>query len=132
MDTTIDPAARPWFFCGIGGSGMLPLAQIVHGLGGSVAGSDRSFDQGRTPAKFAWLESNGFALFPQDGSGVVSRDQIVVASAAVEETVPEIARARELGCKRMSRAELNAALFNAAETGIAVAGTTSPAARPRS
>jgi UDP-N-acetylmuramate--alanine ligase len=124
MDTTIDPAARPWFFCGIGGSGMLPLAQIVHGLGGSVAGSDRSFDQGRTPAKFAWLESNGFALFPQDGSGVVSRDQIVVASAAVEETVPEIARARELGCKRMSRAELNAALFNAAETGIAVAGTS--------
>lgn len=124
MDTPIDPAARPWFFCGIGGSGMLPLAQIVHGFGGMVAGSDRSHDQGRTTAKFEWLESHGFVLFPQDGSGVTSNQQIVVASAAVEDTVPEIGRARELGCERMSRAELNAALFNAAQTGIAVAGTS--------
>ncbi|MFN6934210.1 MAG: Mur ligase family protein, partial [Tsuneonella sp.] len=124
MDTPIDPAARPWFFCGIGGSGMLPLAQIVHGFGGKVAGSDRSHDQGRTTAKFEWLESHGFVLFPQDGSGVTNNEQIVVASAAVEDTVPEIGRARELGCKRMSRAELNAALFNAAQTGIAVAGTS--------
>lgn len=103
---------------------MLPLAQIVHGYGGKVAGSDRSHDQGRTTAKFEWLESHGFVLFPQDGSGVTSNEQIVVASAAVEDTVPEIGRARELGCERMSRAELNAALFNAAHTGIAVAGTS--------
>ncbi|MCT2558159.1 Mur ligase family protein [Tsuneonella sp. YG55] len=124
MDTPIDPAARPWFFCGIGGSGMLPLAQIVHGLGGTVAGSDRSHDQGRTPAKFEWLDRHGFALFPQDGSGVTSPDQIVVASAAVEDSVPEIGKARDLGCRRMSRAELNAALFNAAGTSVAIAGTS--------
>ncbi|MXO73924.1 UDP-N-acetylmuramate--alanine ligase [Altererythrobacter aerius] len=124
MHSFIDIAARPWFFCGIGGSGMLPLAQIVRGLGGTVAGSDRSHDQGRTPEKFAWLAENGFDLFPQDGSGVTSPDQIVVASAAVEDTVPEIAKARELGCERMSRAELNAALLNAAGTGIAIAGTS--------
>ena len=103
---------------------MLPLAQIVHGLGGTVAGSDRSYDQGRTQEKFAWLERNGFTLFPQDGSGVTSAEQIVVASAAVEDTVPEIVRARDLGCPRMTRAELNAALFNAADTSIAVAGTS--------
>ena len=103
---------------------MLPLAQIVHGLGGTVAGSDRSRDQGRTPDKFAWLESAGFALFPQDGSGVTSAEQIVVASAAVEGTVPEIVRAGQLGCPRMTRAELNAALFNAAGTSVAVAGTS--------
>jgi UDP-N-acetylmuramate--alanine ligase len=124
MDTDLDPSAHLWFFCGIGGSGMLPLAQIVHGLGGTVAGSDRSRDQGRTPDKFAWLERAGFALFPQDGSGVTSADQIVVASAAVEDTVPEIVRAGQLGCPRMTRAELNAALFNAAGTSIAVAGTS--------
>lgn len=124
MDKTIEPAAHPWFFCGIGGSGMLPLAQIVHGLGGTVAGSDRSFDQGRTPAKFDWLEANGYDLFPQDGSGVTSSDQVVVASAAVEDSVPEIAKARDLGCKRMTRAELNAALFNSAEVGVAIAGTS--------
>jgi UDP-N-acetylmuramate--alanine ligase len=117
-------AGRPLFFCGIGGSGMLPLAQIAQGLGHAVAGSDRSRDQGRTPEKFAWLERHGFTLFPQDGSGVTSPEQILVASAAIEESVPEVARAKELGCQRLSRAELLAALFNQARFSIAVGGTS--------
>ena len=116
--------SHPWFFSGIGGSGMLPLALILKGLGAEIAGSDRSRDQGRTPEKFAWLESLGFDLFPQDGSGVASADQTLVASAAVEDTVPEIVRAKTLGCPRMSRAELLAALFNAASVGIAIGGTS--------
>jgi UDP-N-acetylmuramate--alanine ligase len=116
--------SHPWFFCGIGGSGMLPLALILRGQGAMIAGSDRSFDQGRTPEKFAWLESLGITLFPQDGSGITSADQVLVASAAVEDTVPEMVRARELGCARMSRAELLATLFNAAPLGIAIGGTS--------
>jgi UDP-N-acetylmuramate--alanine ligase len=119
-----DLTAHPWFFCGIGGSGMLPLALILKGHGARVAGSDRSRDQGRTPEKFAWLEQLGFDLHPQDGSGVTSPDQTLVASAAVEDTVPEVVRARELGCPRMSRAQLLARLFNAAPFGIAVGGTS--------
>lgn len=116
--------SHPWFFCGIGGSGMLPLALILKGQGAQVTGSDRSRDQGRTPEKFAWLESLGFALYPQDGSGITGADQVLVASAAVEDTVPEMVRARELGCARMSRAELLARLFNAAPQGIAIGGTS--------
>ena len=119
-----DLTSHPWFFCGIGGSGMLPLALILRGAGAQVAGSDRSRDQGRTPEKFAWLESLGFTLHPQDGSGIVSAGQTLVASAAVEDTVPEMVRARELGCPRMSRAQLLATLFNAAPTGIAIGGTS--------
>lgn len=103
---------------------MLPLALILKGMGARVAGSDRSRDQGRTPEKFAWLESLGFALFPQDGSGITSPAQALVASAAVEDTVPEVGRANALGCARMSRAELLSALFNAAPQGIAVGGTS--------
>ena len=121
---TTDLTAHPWFFCGIGGSGMLPLALILRGQGAEVAGSDRSRDQGRTPEKFAWLESLGFNVFPQDGSGIASARQTLVASAAVEETVPEVVRAKELGCPRMSRAELLARLFNAAGTGLAIGGTS--------
>ncbi|MEO5587316.1 MAG: Mur ligase family protein [Novosphingobium sp.] len=121
-DSTL--TAHPWFFCGIGGSGMLPLALILKGHGAEVAGSDRSRDQGRTPEKFAWLESLGFDLHQQDGSGIVSAEQTLVASAAVENTVPEIVRASALGCSRMSRAELLATLFNAAPQGIAVGGTS--------
>lgn len=122
--TTGTLTGRPLFFCGIGGSGMLPLAQIAGGLGHPVAGSDRSRDSGRSPEKFAWMQANGFALFPQDGSGVTSPDQVLVASAAIEDTVPEVTRARELGCERLSRAELLSRLFNAADYSVAVGGTS--------
>jgi UDP-N-acetylmuramate--alanine ligase len=117
-------SARPWFFCGIGGSGMLPLALILKGHGATIAGSDRSRDQGRTPEKFAWLESLGLRLFPQDGSGITSPEQTLVASAAVEDTVPEMVQARDLGCARMTRAELLSTLFNLSPCGIAVGGTS--------
>ncbi|GAA4039758.1 glutamate ligase domain-containing protein [Parerythrobacter jejuensis] len=123
-DPTADLTARPWFFCGIGGSGMQPLAAILKGRGAQVAGSDRSFDQGRTPEKFAALERQGFQLFPQDGSGITMPEQVLVASAAVEDTVPEMVRAKELGIPRLTRADLNAALFNSAKAGVAIAGTS--------
>jgi len=116
--------AHPWFFCGIGGSGMLPLAMILRGQGAEIAGSDRSRDQGRSPEKFGWLEAQGIELFPQDGSGVTSPDQVLIASAAVEDTVPEVVRARELGCERMTRAELLSTLFNRSACGIAIGGTS--------
>jgi UDP-N-acetylmuramate--alanine ligase len=115
---------KSYFFCGIGGSGMLPLAAILRASGAEVAGSDRSLDQGRTGAKFDYLERQGIALFPQDGSGMTRQDQILVASAAVEESVPDVAAARRLGAERISRAELLARLFNAAPMGIAVGGTS--------
>jgi len=115
---------RSFFFCGIGGSGMLPLAQIAHGMGYSVAGSDRSYDQGRTPEKFGWLAQNGFKLFAQDGSGISSENQVLIASAAIEDTVPEVARSNALGCSRMSRAELLSEFFNAAGYSLAVGGTS--------
>ncbi len=103
---------------------MLPLALILKGHGAKVAGSDRSRDQGRTPEKFAWLESLGFDLRPQDGSGITSAEQTLVASAAVEDTVLEVVRAKEFGCPRMSRAQLLATLFNAAPFGVAIGGTS--------
>ena len=116
--------ARPYFFCGIGGSGMLPLALIVRAKGAQVAGSDRSLDQGRSSAKFDFLRARGIALFPQDGSGVTSGEQIVVISAAVEDTVPDVQAAKRLGAPLKQRAELLSELFNAAPRSIGVAGTS--------
>lgn len=119
MDT-----GKSFFFVGIGGSGMMPLAMILAGRGARVAGSDRSLDSGRLPAKFDDLAARGIALYPQDGSGIVSADQIVVASAAVEATVPDMVAAEAVGAQRMTRAELLASLFNASASRIGVAGTS--------
>ncbi|WP_395615824.1 glutamate ligase domain-containing protein [Sphingorhabdus sp.] len=115
---------KSYFFCGIGGSGMLPLANIVRDTNAVVAGSDRALDQGRLGPKFAWLQSLGIDLFPQDGSGLINGDQILIASAAIEDSVPDIAKANALGCQRMTRAELLANLFNAAPRSVAVGGTS--------
>ena len=113
-----------YFFCGIGGSGMLPLALIVQSRGHAIQGSDRSRDQGRTPEKFAWLADHGVTLFAQDGSGVTSPDQVVIASGAIEDTVPDIAAAKRVGATIKTRPQLLSELFNAAPTSVGVAGTS--------
>lgn len=115
---------KDYFFCGIGGSGMLPLAMIVRAQGARVAGSDRALDQGRTGEKFDYLRSLGVDLHPQDGSGLTRPEQTLVASAAVEDTVPDVVAAKAAGAARLSRAELLAQLFNASPCPIGVAGTS--------
>jgi UDP-N-acetylmuramate--alanine ligase len=113
----------PIFFSGIGGSGMLPLASIVRASGSKVAGSDRSLDAGRTPEKFDYLRSLGIRLFPQDGSGV-QEGMTLVTSAAVEPTVPDVVRARELGLPHLTRPQFLAQLLNDAQRSVAVGGTS--------
>src|SRR5689334_14606694 len=113
----------PVFFSGIGGSGMLPLASIVRAGGARVSGSDRSLDAGRTPHKFDYLRSLGIQLFSQDGSGL-QPGMTLVTSAAVEDTVPDVVRARELGLTHLTRPQFLAQLLNAAQRSVAVGGTS--------
>ncbi|MEO7276540.1 MAG: Mur ligase family protein [Sphingomicrobium sp.] len=113
----------PIFFSGIGGSGMLPLASIVRAAGNKVSGSDRSLDAGRTPDKFDYLRSLGIALFPQDGSGL-EPGMTLVTSAAVEDSVPDVVRARELGLTHVTRPQFLAQLLNAAQRSVAIGGTS--------
>src|SRR3990170_3090857 len=112
-----------YFFCGIGGSGMLPLASILRASGARVAGSDRSLDAGRTGPKFAYLRSLGISLFAQDGSGL-QPGMTLVTSAAVEHTVPDVVRARELGLAHLTRPQFLAGLLNGAQRSVAVGGTS--------
>lgn len=115
---------KNYFFCGIGGSGMLPLALILRAQGHEVKGSDRSLDQGHNAQKFEFLRALGIELFSQDGSGLTRSDQIFVASTAVEDSVPDAQAAKRLGVERLSRAEMLAQLFNGAPQRIGVAGTS--------
>jgi UDP-N-acetylmuramate--alanine ligase len=113
-----------YFFCGIGGSGMLPLALIMRGLGYEVEGSDRALDQGRLGAKFSYLQRQGIRLHPQDGSGIRSSSQILVTSAAVEDSIPDVRVARQLGLLEARRANLLAELFNQSPVSVAIGGTS--------
>lgn len=116
--------SKDYFFCGVGGSGMLPLAMMVQARGNRISGSDRALDQGRTPQKFDWLRAHDVSLFAQDGSGVTHPDQIVIATGAVEDTVPDIGAAKRVGATILTRPQLLSQMFNAAPTSIGVAGTS--------
>jgi UDP-N-acetylmuramate--alanine ligase len=113
-----------YFFCGIGGSGMLPLSMLMRASGALVSGSDRSFDQGNAIDKQAYLKAQGIALFPQDGSGLTDPSTILVTSTAVEAIIPDVAKAQQIGARHIHRADLLSSLFNSAQHPIAVAGTS--------
>ena len=78
----------------------------------------------KTPDKFKTLQSLGLTLHPQDGSGITNNTNRLIVSGAIEETVPDIAVAKEQGIEIKTRAAILAALFNNYQTGISIAGTS--------
>ena len=115
---------RPAFhFCGIGGSGMLPLASIVRAGGAaSPAPTARS-----TPAGWRQVRLSarlGIPLVPAGRQRARPEGMTLVTSAAVEDTIPDVVRARELGLEHLTRPQLLARLLNAAQRSVAVGGTS--------
>lgn len=110
-------------FSGIGGFGMSALAQIAAMEGRKVSGSDRDFDRGRAAGTRAALEALGIKIFPQDGSGVNADTAELALSTAIEDSNPEVGRAKELGVKISHRSELLAAQVGSFDS-VVVAGTS--------
>lgn len=115
--------SETYFFCGIGGSGMSALAQVLQHRGNQVRGSDRTYDQGLNTRLYEALGSQHIVLHAQDGSGVDAAVDVLVVSSAVEETIPDVKKARLLGVPVKKRADILASLFNASR-GIAIGGTS--------
>ena len=111
------------FFIGIAGTGMSAIAQYLKGIGKDVAGSDRYFATGVTNDTREKLEAEGIVCFPQDGSGIDSATELIVVSTAVDETVPEVQKARALHIPIIKRSELLAKIAATKKT-IAVGGTS--------
>lgn len=111
------------FFIGVAGSGMSALAQYLSGIGKKVSGSDRFFQPGQYNETREKLEAAGIRCFEQDGSGIGLHTDLIVASTAVEDTVEEIRKARELGIPVLRRSELLALIASSKKT-IAVGGTS--------
>lgn len=111
-------------FCGISGSGMSALAQILKLSGVDVRGSDRNFDLGRDLENRKRLENIGIQIFPQDGSAVSTDLDFICASTAVEDTIADIKAAKELNVPIKTRPELLAEIFHSYKNNIVVAGTS--------
>ncbi len=111
-------------FCGISGSGMSALAQILKLSGYNVRGSDRSFDQGHDLAQKQALESLGITIYPQDGSAITPEVDCLYTSTAVEDTIPDVKAAKEHNVPIKQRFDLLAELFHGYPHGVAVGGTS--------
>ncbi|MEK7657162.1 MAG: Mur ligase domain-containing protein, partial [Elusimicrobiota bacterium] len=110
-------------FVGVCGSGMSALAQFHAMGGGEASGSDRYLDRGESAPARAALAALGVRLFPQDGTGVSPAISEVAVSSAIEESNPDLARAKALGLPILHRSDLLARHVHAMGT-IAVSGTS--------
>lgn len=115
--------AKNMHFTGIGGSGMSALAQMAAMEGLPVSGSDRDFDNSKNLYFRRLLEKTGIKMFPQDGSGVKKDTGELAVSTAIEDSNPDIARAKSAGIPIVHRSELLARYVAKFKT-IAVGGTS--------
>ena len=102
---------------GIGGAGMSALARLLLAQGAEVTGSDAK-DSKRLSA----LQAEGATTFVGHSADHVIGANTVAASTAVPDTNPELAKARELGIRVLTRAELLCAITDKFEV-ASVAGT---------
>lgn len=122
MISSIQDFQRP-FFIGIAGSGMSAIAQYLKGIGKDVSGSDRFFAPGVYNETREKLEAEGIPCFVQNGDGITDKTDLVVVSTAIEDTVVEVQKAKQLGVPILKRSEL-LAMIAASKKTIAVGGTS--------
>jgi UDP-N-acetylmuramate--alanine ligase len=111
------------FFIGVAGTGMSAIAQYLAGIGKQVAGSDRYFQGGMTNDTRQKLEAAGIRCFVQNGEGITGNTELVVVSTAIEDTVEEVQKAKQLGIPILKRSALLALIADTRKT-IAVGGTS--------
>jgi UDP-N-acetylmuramate--alanine ligase len=122
MINSINDFKQP-FFIGIAGSGMSALAQYLQWTGKTVAGSDRFFAPGEYNETKEKLEAENIKCFVQDGSGITNETDLIVVSTAIEDTVIEVQKAKQLNIPILKRSELLALIADSKKT-IAIGGTS--------
>ena len=108
-----------WYFTGIGGAGMAPLAHIALELGCTVAGSDREAND-----KTAALALAGAVIHTGHRAEFLPQDcEKVIYSSAVPEDNPERAAARRRGIPQLRRGEFLAEIVRNYPMTVAVSGS---------
>lgn len=106
-------------FIGIGGISMSGLAHILAARGFTVSGSD-SRESELTDA----LEREGCTCYyTQKAENIHSDYDLVVYTAAISDTNPELERARSMGIPTITRAELLGQLMTNYRVAVNIAGT---------
>jgi UDP-N-acetylmuramate--alanine ligase len=111
------------FFIGVAGVGMSAIAQYLSGIEKKVSGSDRYFKEGEYNETKEKLELEGIQCFLQNGEGITAETDLVVVSTAIEDTVAEVQKAKQLNIPILKRSEV-LALIAASKKTIAVGGTS--------
>ena len=111
-------SAKKIHMIGIGGSGMCPLAEILHTKGYELSGSDNN--EGDTLNR---IRNLGIKVFMGHNPENVHSAELVVYSAAISEDNPEREEAKRLGIPQMERSLLLGALTRLFNNVIGVAGT---------
>ncbi len=111
------------FFIGVAGVGMSAIAQYLAGVNKKVSGSDRYFKEGEFNDIKEKLEDAGISCFLQNGDGITSETDLVVVSTAIEDSVYEVQKAKELNIQIIKRSALLALIAKSKRT-IAIGGTS--------
>ena len=111
------------FFIGVAGTGMSAIAQYLQGIGKNVSGSDRYFSPDTFNETKVKLEAEGIKCFLQDGSGINADTDLIVVSTAIEDTVFEVQKAKQLNIPILRRSQVLALIAESKKT-IAVGGTS--------
>jgi len=111
------------FFIGVAGVGMSAIAQYLAGINKKVSGSDRYFREGEHNETKEKLEAEGIKCFLQNGDGITIETDLVIVSTAIEDTVFEVQKAKQLNIPILKRSEVLALIAKSKRT-IAVGGTS--------
>lgn len=120
----MNQAPKHIYFLGAAGIGVSALAQVAQARGARISGADPQADAPDNPA-VSRLRAGGATLYTRHEAPNLAGDvDLVVASAAVPDHVPEIQEARCRGVRVVSRADFLGELMDAHRgVKIAVAGT---------
>ena len=105
-------------FVGIGGSGMSPLAEILHTWGYQLSGSDNNESDNVNR-----MRSLGIPVTMGHAAANIDGAELVVYTAAVNAQNPELVAAREKGIPLLERAKLLGLISRRYGNTVAVAGT---------
>lgn len=103
---------------GIGGSGMCALAEILHGRGYALTGSD--INETDTLKR---IKSLGIPVAMRHAAENIGDAELVVNTAAVHDENPEIIEAKKRGIPVIERAEMLGLIADEFKNTIAVSGT---------